>query len=423
MYNIGGEGIMSLDAGAPSIKYTGNIDPNKPTGPLAPFYEYFDMEKPKPKPESEQASAPDPMDALNDLAMELFGKSLDKLTPRERDALDEYNSSQMAQGGVMSLRQQYGLGSIVKKAVKGVTKAVKSVASSDLGKAALAGAALYYGGGGKLPFFGQRAGLSGFSFSNLPGYATLFGTAATGPTAFSSPSASTSGILSKFLPSSIGKAALGITAIGGLTGYLASQGMDEQQIEEVKNRPEALKGYLAQYYSNLNPTASAEQVQNFVTSQLGEYAYAVGGRVGYSEGSSDEEDNEMHEARELAKEEGITLNQALTRMLEERFGKDRSPIGRTKKAYGNTAQMASGIEGLPMRTNQAGVTELDLRKSGGFIPPVGIKEKADDIPAMLSNNEFVFTADAVRGMGDGDVNKGAQRLYDQMKMLEKGGRV
>jgi hypothetical protein len=55
--------------------------------------------------------------------------------------------------------------------------------------------------------------------------------------------------------------------------------MDEQQIEEVKNRPEALKGYLSQYYSNLNPTASAEQVQNFVTSQLGEYAYAVGGRV------------------------------------------------------------------------------------------------------------------------------------------------
>jgi hypothetical protein len=51
----GGQGITSLDAGAPSIKYTGNIDPNKPTGPLAPFYEYFDLEKPKPKPESEEA--------------------------------------------------------------------------------------------------------------------------------------------------------------------------------------------------------------------------------------------------------------------------------------------------------------------------------------------------------------------------------
>ena len=74
---------------------------------------------------------------------------------------------------------------------------------------------------------------------------------------------------------------------------------------------------------------------------------------------------------------------------------------------------------LPLNQNPAGVTELDLRETGGFIPPVGVKEKADDIPAMLSNNEFVFTADAVRGMGGGDVNKGAQRMYDQMKMLRK----
>ena len=82
-----------------------------------------------------------------------------------------------------------------------------------------------------------------------------------------------------------------------------------------------------------------------------------------------------------------------------------------------------GIEWLPMRQNPKGVKELDLRDNGGFIPPVGIKEKEDDIPAMLSNNEFVFTADAVRGMGDGDVELGAQRMYDQMKMLEEGGRV
>jgi hypothetical protein len=73
--------------------------------------------------------------------------------------------------------------------------------------------------------------------------------------------------------------------------------------------------------------------------------------------------------------------------------------------------------------NQAGVGEVDLRETGGFIPPVGVKEKADDIPAMLSNNEFVFTADAVRGMGDGNVDVGAKRMYDIMKKLEKGGRV
>jgi len=101
--------------------------------------------------------------------------------------------------------------------------------------------------------------------------------------------------------------------------------------------------------------------------------------------------------------------------------------GRMNYALGDSASenamQAASVEGLPIRQNPKGIRELDLRDNGGFIPPVGIKEKADDIPAMLSNNEFVFTADAVRGMGDGDVNLGAQRMYDQMKMLEAGGKV
>ena len=101
--------------------------------------------------------------------------------------------------------------------------------------------------------------------------------------------------------------------------------------------------------------------------------------------------------------------------------------GRMGYALGDSASenamQAAGIEKLPIRQNPKGVKELDLRDSGGFIPPVGIKEKADDIPAMLSNNEFVFTADAVRGAGDGNVNVGAQRMYDMMKKLEAGGRV
>jgi hypothetical protein len=81
---------------------------------------------------------------------------------------------------------------------------------------------------------------------------------------------------------------------------------------------------------------------------------------------------------------------------------------------------------MPMgepRKNPAGIMELDYRSKGGFVPPVGIKEKADDIPAMLSNNEFVFTANAVRNAGGGDVDRGAQRMYSLMKNLENGGRV
>lgn len=60
--------------------------------------------------------------------------------------------------------------------------------------------------------------------------------------------------------------------------------------------------------------------------------------------------------------------------------------------------------------------EMDLR-GGGFVP-IGAKEKADDVPARLSKNEFVMTADAVRAAGGGSVNKGAKRMYDLMHKLE-----
>ena len=56
-------------------------------------------------------------------------------------------------------------------------------------------------------------------------------------------------------------------------------------------------------------------------------------------------------------------------------------------------------------------------RGGGFIP-MGARERKDDVPAMLAKNEFVMTADAVRAAGGGDVNKGAQRMYDLMNSLE-----
>ena len=106
---------------------------------------------------------------------------------------------------------------------------------------------------------------------------------------------------------------------------------------------------------------------------------------------------------------GLTMEEADDLIREEMLKL------RDKKADGG---MQTGL----MRLNQAGVKERDYREDGGFVP-VGIKEKADDVPAMLSKNEFVMTADAVRGAGDGDVEKGAQRMYRVMKTLENGGRI
>jgi hypothetical protein len=69
-----------------------------------------------------------------------------------------------------------------------------------------------------------------------------------------------------------------------------------------------------------------------------------------------------------------------------------------------------------------GGMEKDYRAEGGFVP-IGREEKADDVPARLSVNEFVFTADAVRNAGGGDIDKGAEVMENMMKHLEQGGQV
>ena len=93
--------------------------------------------------------------------------------------------------------------------------------------------------------------------------------------------------------------------------------------------------------------------------------------------------------------------------------------GRINKNMGGEFNMPpAGLSSL--QTQQSDVTpqgmELDLR-GGGFIP-IGKAEKADDVPARVSKNEFVFTADAVKAAGGGSVNEGAKRMYDTMKRLE-----
>jgi len=86
--------------------------------------------------------------------------------------------------------------------------------------------------------------------------------------------------------------------------------------------------------------------------------------------------------------------------------------------YANGGRIARAEGGL---MNLGGM-EKDYRAEGGFVP-IGKAEKADDVPARLSVNEFVFTADAVRNAGGGDIDKGAEVMENMMKNLENGGRV
>jgi len=136
-----------------------------------------------------------------------------------------------------------------------------------------------------------------------------------------------------------------------------------------------------------------------------------GGRIGYGSGSRPSQLFKLLEEAEAAGD--MDKVKEIKSDLFREFG--------LKLAKGGRINYNMGSE-VPVRKNKAGIEELDYRESGGFVP-VGVKEKADDVPAMLSKNEFVLTADAVRGIGGGDVEKGAEKLYGVMKQAEKVGRA
>jgi len=123
-------------------------------------------------------------------------------------------------------------------------------------------------------------------------------------------------------------------------------------------------------------------------------------RPGFDEGG-DVDVGKQFEEFLMRRQEGIKDNQR-RRLIEEfeQYMRRQDP----------TVEAAEG--GLM----NLGGKEMDLR-GGGFVP-IGKKEKADDVPARLSKNEFVMTADAVRGAGGGDVNEGAKRMYQTMDKLE-----
>ena len=94
--------------------------------------------------------------------------------------------------------------------------------------------------------------------------------------------------------------------------------------------------------------------------------------------------------------------------------------GRMMAAMGGRMGYAEGGESEELL--DMGGMEKDYRNDGGFVP-MGEYERKDDVPARLSKNEFVFTADAVRNAGGGDIDKGAEIMENMMKNLENGGQV
>ena len=152
---------------------------------------------------------------------------------------------------------------------------------------------------------------------------------------------------------------------------------------------------------------------------------AEGGRIGYREGEGVESlpVDQMQDIE--GQQAGGEYNRAMELMLKVR---ENIPLtDEEKEELRGLMQTLLLAKGGRVAAQEGGLMDLggmekDYRQEGGFVP-IGGKEKADDVPARLSKNEFVFTADAVRAAGGGDIDAGAEVMENVMKNLEAGGEV
>jgi hypothetical protein len=170
-----------------------------------------------------------------------------------------------------------------------------------------------------------------------------------------------------------------------------------------------------------------------IESTISSAGYKAGGRVGFRFGGMEAaiENIEDQDIKESAKMVADMPDMDLMDLIEEfeiTFKRKPMNMDELKQFYRENYEMESPVklkekvkEKITIEAKDGGLMnlggkEMDLR-GGGFVP-IGKKERADDVPARLSKNEFVMTADAVRGAGGGDINKGAKRMYETMNNLE-----
>ncbi len=198
------------------------------------------------------------------------------------------------------------------------------------------------------------------------------------------------------------------------------EGMNEEMIEKVSYEPGNYTDEEIEAYENYKYDMN-EQKPGFPIMEIDDFL-----RYFMSPYSKKDDDSDMM----MASEPGIDasrnelamqlfgktldlLSAEEMEMLEEAIGQSMAKGGIASFAKGGRVKYAQGSGGIM----DMGGMEKDYRFSGGFVP-IGEYERKDDVPARLSKNEFVFTADAVRAAGGGSIQKGAKRMYDTMKNLE-----
>ncbi len=372
-------------------------------------------------------------------------------------AISRMQEPQQIQSGIGSLqdpRQGYFLGKLVKKA----GRAVKKIVKSPIGKAAMIGA---------LGFGIPGTGIGGlFGRAGFGGAATgLFGQQGRGATL----SAAKAGLAKRFAPAAVMNAreaqimrnAGGAGKVGFLSslnpfggnfrgknafltaGALATAAhflMDafapEEEVEEEVDVMDiaGIKKRARDFYRGATDTGLNFMPQKqFVQPNF--YA-AAGGRamlnMGGAPGEQQAEQMLMAEFVKYKNKGGTLSFEQFVKAVMQASQEQQMAEGAGMEQPQPVAMAADGgrmgkQEGGIMDAEASemidmGGMEKDYRETGGFVE-MGGKERADDVPARLSKNEFVFTADAVRNAGGGDIDKGAEVMENLMNNLEQGGEV
>ena len=391
-------------------------------------------------------------------------------------AISRMQQPQQMQGGLGALdapRQGYFLGKLVKKATRGIKKVFKS----PLGKLAIGAAGLYglnkFGPMGIKGFAGRfmqgKPGMMGglsnlFRNKGVPGVNGGVGTFNMGKVALGG----------------LAGASIALPFMGG-----GGDDEDDGPIDQMD--PSAVAQRARNFYSGqgaagvgLDFMPQKKYVnQNFYTQNA-----ADGGRIGYASGGylDDDEEEFMRsnagksmrqptaflamgggageaQAEQMLmaefvkyKNKGGDLSfqqfvQAVMQQQDQSQGMEQptmmaadggmagmsvpgygTPAGTNQFGYPSGGVRVGKAEGGIMETEEAsemidmGGNEKDYRETGGFVE-MGGEERADDVPARLSKNEFVFTADAVRNAGGGDIDRGSEVMQNLMDNLEQGGQV
>jgi hypothetical protein len=296
-----------------------------------------------------------------------------------------------------------------KKIFKKAKKAVKKVVKSPIGKAALLAAPFLMSGAGAGSigkFFGKGSFNPFMAKGKFSGLGSLLNKAGlvSGTGGFTG----------------LGKLA-SIAGVSGLGGLLAAKEQDEDDVDisdidrgEGMDIPDIIRR------ARLNDSEF-----RFLPGAGFTNAYAEGGEVG---GRKIMVDRLEVEVMPDESEERAMLD-AMMNDIDEVMPEDRKMefyrllIPQLRRSGEMSDSEYEGLMGELFGEGKAdggimnlGGNEMDLR-GGGFVP-LGAKEKADDVPARLSKNEFVMTADAVRAAGGGSVDKGADKMYKMMKNLE-----